>query len=84
MPESYIVKSEEDVHKLNEMFRQKLEQAPETERHKFDFILKNIEYDPVHRLDCFRLPTTQSDLNVYLKKIASDGNAIEEKHPWTV
>lgn len=61
-----------------------MEQAPESERHKFDFILKNIEYDPVHRLDCFRLPTTRQDLAVYLKRIAADGNAVEEKRPWTV
>ena len=84
VPESYLVKSNEDVYELNEMLRQKKEQASEGERHKFDFILKNIEYDPVHRLDCFRLPTTRQDLSTYLKRIAADGNAIVEKRPWTV
>ena len=59
VPESYLVKSNEDVYKLNEMLQKKVEQSPESQRHKYDFILKNIEYDPVHRLDCFRLPTNK-------------------------
>lgn len=84
MPETYIVKSNEDVYKLNEMLHKKKEQASESERYKIDYILKNIEYDPVHRLDLFRLPTTKQDIDVYLKRISADGNAIDEKRPWTV
>lgn len=84
VPKSYLVKSNEDVYKLNDMLQDQLDQAPQSESYKYDFILKNIQYDPVHRLDCFRLPTKKKDLSLYLKKIAADGNAIDEKHPWTV
>lgn len=34
----------------------------EEKRHKHTFILKNIEYDPVHRLDLFTLPAQDVDI----------------------
>lgn len=84
VPESYIVKSNEEVHALNAKLSEQMEHSPDEDHYKYDFILKNIQYDPVHRLDCFRLPTTKGKLQKYLDKIADDGNAIDGKHPWTV
>ena len=53
-------------------------------RYKHDFILKNIDYDPVHRLDLFRLPASDKDIQNYLDKITRDGNPITEEHPWSI
>ena len=46
--------------------------------------MKNIDYDPVHRLDLFTLPAENKAIENYLKKIARDGNPITENHPWTI
>lgn len=62
VPESYIVRSNEDVHALNAKLFEQMEHASDDQHYKYDFILKNIQYDPVHRLDCFRLPTTKHKL----------------------
>ena len=48
------------------------------------FILKNLQYDPIHRLDMFKLPCCEEKLETYLRKIAEDGNPITEDAPWQV
>ena len=55
-------------------------QAQQEEGKKY--ILKNLEYDPVHRLDLFLLPCPDGELEGYLKKLRRDGNAIESARPW--
>lgn len=45
-------------------------------------MIKNLEYDPIHRLDLFRLPCSNEDLLKYLAKIRKDGNGISEKENW--
>jgi len=57
--------------------------APTT-RNKVRFVLKNLEYDPIHRLDMFMLPCPEAKLEAYLAKVRRDGNAIEPEHPWQV
>ena len=49
---------------------------------KRTMILKNLSYDPIHRLDLFQLPTSDSNLEKYLQKIEIDGNPITDKEPW--
>ena len=49
------------------------------------FILKNIAYDPVHRLDMFCLPQRElSVLEQYLDRVEQDGNPITEDAPWQI
>jgi len=83
VPESFLLKSNEDVFKINEELRQRIVKFGESERYKHTFILKNITYDPVHRIDLFTLPAKDVDINRYLNKIANDGNAITNEEPWT-
>jgi len=84
VPESHLVKSNEDVFVVNSNLKQQIQLCGEDERYKFNFILKNIEYDPVHRLDLFTLPAKDEDIEAYLKKIEKDGNAITTDKPWTI
>jgi len=42
-------------------------------------VLKNLNYDAIHRLDLFRLPCSDEELQKYLTKIRIDGNGISEK-----
>ena len=46
------------------------------------FVLKNIQFDPAHRLDLFKLPCNENSLIKYLKKIRDDGNPITKEEPW--
>lgn len=49
------------------------------------YILKNLAYDPIHRLDLFQLPCRDLEkLRAYLGKVAADGNAITAEEPWQV
>jgi len=48
------------------------------------YILKNIEYDPKHRLDLFKMPCEPQELDEYLEKVRNDGNAIQPNAPWQV
>jgi len=49
------------------------------------FILKNIAYDPVHRLDMFCLPQKEEKVvEHYLDRVERDGNPITEDAPWQV
>ena len=45
-------------------------------------MLKNLNYDAIHRLDLFRLPCSDEELRKYLGKIRSDGNGISDKEQW--
>lgn len=47
-------------------------------------VLKNLSYDPIHRLDLFKLPCEPSDLDAYLARIRKDGNPISAEEPWQV
>lgn len=73
--ESSSVPTEETARSLNRRL-----QAQQEEGKKY--ILKNLEYDPVHRLDLFLLPCPDGELEGYLKKLRRDGNAIESARPW--
>ena len=82
VPESFIVECDQDAFDLNERLRIRLEDAPENEKYKHKFVLKNIDFDPCHRLDMFMLPCSEVSLAQYLKKIASDGTPVTSKTPW--
>jgi len=84
VPESFLVKSNKDVFALNNKLQQRMELCGDDEKYKHKFILKNIEYDPVHRLDLFTLPAKEKYLDEYLSRIERDGNAITNDRPWTV
>ena len=46
------------------------------------YVLKNLEYDPVHRLDLFLLPCPEGELEAYLGRLRRDGSAICGRRPW--
>lgn len=47
------------------------------------FVLKNLAYDPLHRLDLFCLPrANEAEVAAYLAKIRADGNGVCEGEPW--
>ena len=46
------------------------------------YVLKNLEYDPVHRLDLFLLPCAEGELEAYLGRLRRDGSAICGRRPW--
>ena len=46
------------------------------------YVLKNLGYDPLHRLDLFCLPASENTVKKYLDKIRADGNAITAQEPW--
>eukprot|EP00585_Thalassiosira_rotula_P007485 CAMPEP_0196143064 /NCGR_PEP_ID=MMETSP0910-20130528/12595_1 /TAXON_ID=49265 /ORGANISM="Thalassiosira rotula, Strain GSO102" /LENGTH=725 /DNA_ID=CAMNT_0041404457 /DNA_START=72 /DNA_END=2249 /DNA_ORIENTATION=+ len=46
------------------------------------YVLKNLGYDPLHRLDLFCLPADQATVKNYLEKIREDGNGVSEQEPW--
>ena len=76
-PRSFIVHSDEDALKINKQLH------AEGLAHN-SFILKNLQYDPIHRLDMFALPCTENKLREYLKKIKQDGNGLSAKEPWQI
>jgi len=84
VPESFLAQSNEDVFATNKELQQRMELCGDDEKYKHKFILKNIEYDPVHRLDLFTLPAKEEDVREYLNKIEKDGNAITNDKPWTI
>jgi len=76
-PQTWKVTCKTDVIKLN---RKLLENHS-----KRRFILKNIGYDPVHRLDMFCLPQKEEKVvEHYLDRVERDGNPITEGAPWQV
>jgi hypothetical protein len=72
--ETHLVGSEFEARELNRQL------AADSKK----FILKNLEYDPIHRLDLFQLPCEESQLNSYLARIRADGNGISPDRPWQV
>jgi len=72
--------SDANVREINK----KVKEINANEKDSKMYILKNIEYDPVHRLDMFKLPCDEEKLNKYLKKIAEDGNPITPQAPWQI
>jgi len=46
------------------------------------YVLKNLGYDPLHRLDLFCLPANNATVTQYLAKIRADGNGISDSEPW--
>ena len=74
-PKTIILSSEQDALKLNE-------QLCNPGSTKLPMIIKNLSYDPLHRLDLFTLPAPEKDLRAYLDKIRKDGNLIEKSQPW--
>lgn len=77
-PRTHQVTNNEEVHSFNENFRKETEEG----KLKRKMILKNLAYDPIHRLDLFQLPTTKENLDAYLRKIEADGNPISKEEPW--
>lgn len=77
-PRTHIVTSREEAHEFNKMFAKETQDG--TLRRTM--ILKNLEYDPIHRLDLFQLPTSSEKLDAYINKVANDGNPITKKGPW--
>lgn len=62
VPESFIVRCNKEVFEVNKKLKDRILADGEEKRHKHTFILKNIEYDPVHRLDLFTLPAQDVDI----------------------
>merc|ERR1719502_742651 len=73
-PTSFNVPDEATARHLN----RELKQAADGKK----YVLNNLEYDPIHRLDMFLLPCNDVDLETYLRKVRADGNAIEPSQPW--
>mmetsp|Transcript_20594 Transcript_20594/g.51971 ORF Transcript_20594/g.51971 Transcript_20594/m.51971 type:complete len:1083 (-) Transcript_20594:1099-4347(-) len=77
--QSYLVRSDEEVRALNE----KLLRAGKDSDDRY--VLKNLAFDPMHRLDLFKLPCVDEEkLQSYLDKVRRDGNGISEAEPWQV
>ena len=81
-PTTFCVSSDSMTHDINNELNIKNNNLEIDEDDRY--VLKNIEYDPKHRLDLFKLPCSSQQLEVYLQKIRADGNAITEKAPWQV
>merc|ERR1711988_31163 len=75
VPKSYLVHTEQEAHRLNQYLHKNNALGRK-------FILKNLEYDPIHRLDLFRLPCSTPALDEYLARVKADGNPIEPTRPW--
>ncbi len=75
---THIVHTDDEVREFN----QRLHQEAESGALKRNLILKNLSYDPVHRLDLFQLPTESSRLESYLERIRRNGNPITPEEPW--
>lgn len=86
-PETFRVTSDAEVRGLNKQLLTLEEEssAVDDPSHKSPrrlFVLKNLEYDALHRLDLFTLPCPSARLDEYLAKLKSDGTPISEKLPW--
>jgi len=77
-PRTYQVSTNQALREWNKVFHKdrKLGKLPRS------IVLKNLQYDPIHRLDLFQLPADGITLEHYLSKIKNDGNPITEKQPW--
>jgi len=80
VPLTFCATSDDSARLINK----KLLDWVESGKNPKTYILKNIEYDPIHRLDMFQLPCDEKKLNEYLQKISDDGNPITSNAPWQV
>ncbi len=44
-------------------------------------MLKNLGYNPLHRLELFCLPAPKAEVTSYLERIRDDGNGIAKDEP---
>lgn len=77
-PRTHKVTCNDEVRKYNVLFREEQRSG----KLKRKMILKNLSYDPIHRLDLFQLPVSDDKLEAYLERITKDGNPITESEPW--
>jgi len=75
---THKVVSNEEVRKYNAILLEEKKNGTL----KRNMILKNLSYDPIHRLDLFQLPTEEEKIDAYLQKIILDGNPITKGEPW--
>jgi hypothetical protein len=75
---THQVSSDDDARAHNHLLQDEMNSG----NLKRTMILKNLAYDPIHRLDLFQLPCHEDVLNLYLNKVRQDGNAITEEEPW--
>eukprot|EP00450_Noctiluca_scintillans_P039709 CAMPEP_0194477082 /NCGR_PEP_ID=MMETSP0253-20130528/857_1 /TAXON_ID=2966 /ORGANISM="Noctiluca scintillans" /LENGTH=583 /DNA_ID=CAMNT_0039316005 /DNA_START=66 /DNA_END=1817 /DNA_ORIENTATION=+ len=68
-PETYRVESDDEARAYNVKVAHYAAEGR-------SLVLKNIQYDPIHRLDLFQLPCPAEDLDAYLARIRQDGNGI--------
>jgi len=79
-PRTHQVSSDDEARKYNKLFHEERENG----KLRRTMILKNLSYDPIHRLDLFQLPCPEAKLDTYLTRIKNDGNPISEQEPWQV
>ena len=77
VPQSHRVCSHAEVRAFNDRLRQQVEREPTAKAPRF--ILKNLQYDSMHRLDLFTVPCAPATLDAYLADIT-----IDEANPWTL
>merc|ERR1719506_1768622 len=75
-PESFLLTSNADVRNLNAKLQKEADAGS-----KQKFVLKNLSYDAIHRLDLFTLPCRNEDLNGYLRTLTGEFE-ITETAPW--
>jgi len=71
IPKSIKVESSTEVHKANESLKNESKV----------YVLKSLTYDPIHRLDLFKLPCSSESLQNYLATLE---NPISKERPWQV
>jgi len=77
-PRTHQVTSDNEARMYNKLFQEEKENG----KLRRTMILKNLSYDPIHRLDLFQLPCSKVKLDNYLDRIRNDGNPISEQEPW--
>jgi hypothetical protein len=75
-PESFLLTSNADVRNLNVKLQKEADAGS-----KQKFVLKNLQYDAIHRLDLFTLPCSPEALNAYLRTLTGEFE-ITETAPW--
>ena len=74
-PRTVLLDSEATARNLNDELLSHTDKSEE-------LILKNLQYDCLHRLDLFTLPAEPKSLDLYLEKLNEDGNPIKPSEPW--
>jgi len=74
-PKTMLVNSDDEARSFNADLLQQTNL-------KRNMVIKNLAYDPHHRLDLFLLPAKPADLDKYLATIRADGNPISAEEPW--